>query len=352
MNEQHELIFQQALRSFNPLAVINITGLFKQLDEKEKVQALLHHLYSMESYFFGTEYGFGLDYSVVQKKLNDLGVASPALVVDGIWGAKSKAALSSYQKSKGLTVDGTPGPQTLASLGISAANETASSTMGSVTPAAASADAKAYAIAKKGGAEMGLTEKEIQYTVAVARGEGYYGSGWSHPSAKTIELSKKFGLTGYEGANSNNWGAVQGSGSAGSFPHVDVHADGSGYKANYRAYKTPEDGYKDMARIILNGGKRGIVGSQEIKAAIAKGDLTKAVNAQHANGYFELNPVHYLNAVMSNYNKIMNGVGWPKLLAQNGITATVGTAIGGGLVLGGLSALTVFLIRRKRALAA
>jgi hypothetical protein len=364
MNQQElDAMFNKALQSSNPVAITAVAQILAKANEPAKSQALIRRVWSFSPVTmgysaeynpgYGAEYGFGVDYAAVQKKLNDLG-ASPKLDVDGAWGTKSKAALVAYQKSKGLSADGIPGPITLSSLGISAANDVASSTMGHVTPTTNSADAKAFEIGKKGGKEMGLTDAEIQYVVTVARGEGGYGAGWAHPSAKTLELSKQFGITGYEGANSNNWGACQGSGSAGSFPHVDVHADGKGYKANYRAYKTPEDGFKDMAKIILGGGKRKAAGAAEIKAAINKGNLKDAVYAQHANGYFELAPDKYLSAVSSNYAKIMNGVGWPKLLTPEGVTQALAQAgvtpakagMGLGLILA-LSGLGVFVFRKQ-----
>jgi peptidoglycan hydrolase-like protein with peptidoglycan-binding domain len=52
----------------------------------------------------------------VQRALNQLGFAQPPLVVDGIIGPKSKAAVIAFQQAHGLTVDGVPGPQTKASL--------------------------------------------------------------------------------------------------------------------------------------------------------------------------------------------------------------------------------------------
>jgi peptidoglycan hydrolase-like protein with peptidoglycan-binding domain len=287
------------------------------------------------SHFAGHSVGFGVDYSQVQAKLNALG-ANPPLTVDGAWGPKSKAALVAFQQSKGLTADGIPGPITLGALGIPGAITGGSS--GSVTPASSSADAKAYAIAKSAGAKAGMTDKEVQYVVSVAKGEGHYGTGWGSPSAATIAKSQEFGLTGLEGVGSNNWGAVQGTGSAGSFPHVDYHADGTAYKGNYKKYATPEEGFLDMARIILNGGKRGVQGSAEIKAAIAQGNLRNAVYAQHANGYFELNPEKYLSAVLTNYDKIMASVQWPKLLAENGVTAAVAGGVGVFLLILGAGA--------------
>lgn len=345
MNQQQEQIFRDALKSTNLQAIANVAHLFDQLGEPARANALMQRVYSMA-------YVFGVDYAAVQKRLNDLG-ASPPLDVDGKWGPKSKAALMAFQKSKGgLAVDGIPGPMSLAALGISTANDVASSTMGHVMPNSDIVDANAYAVGQRAGKEMGLTEQEIQYVIAVAKGEGGFGIGWAHPSAKTLELSKQFGLTGYEGANSNNWGAVQGTGTAGSFPHVDVHADGTPYKANYKAYATPEDAFKDMAKTILGGGPiRKAVGAAEIKNAIARGNLHDAVYAQHANGYFELSPDKYLQAVVSNYNKIKNGIGWPKVLDEYGITVEVAKKVGiatgaSGLVLG-LIALVAFLLRKQ-----
>lgn len=52
----------------------------------------------------------------VQNALNTLGYASPALVIDGILGAKSQAAVRAFQSAQGLTVDGIAGPQTKGAL--------------------------------------------------------------------------------------------------------------------------------------------------------------------------------------------------------------------------------------------
>jgi peptidoglycan hydrolase-like protein with peptidoglycan-binding domain len=56
--------------------------------------------------------GFTMDW--VQQSLNQLMGAS--LVVDGLYGPKTHEALMSYQKSRGLTVDGWAGPLTCAKL--------------------------------------------------------------------------------------------------------------------------------------------------------------------------------------------------------------------------------------------
>jgi peptidoglycan hydrolase-like protein with peptidoglycan-binding domain len=364
-----EEIFQKALKSQNVLAISDVALVFHGIGEPERAKALTDHVHKLSglTVSFGNEFTFGVDYVAVQTKLNEKG-ANPKLVADGVWGPKSKTALIAYQKAHGLVADGIPGPITLGSLGISSSggsSTSAVSTMGSTTPASASIDAKAYAIAKAAAPQMGLTEKQVQYAVTVGRGEGHFGEGWKHPSAATIEKSKKFGLTGYEGADSNNWGATQGSGDAGSFPHVDSgwmipdangqptnqHWKGSGpkvwgdYVANYKKWSTPEKGFLDMARVIFNGGKRGAAGAAEIKAAIERGNLHDAVMAQHANGYFELAPESYLAAVMRNYNSILAGVGWPKVLDQFGVTAAATGKVFAAL--GALGAIGLFIFRKK-----
>jgi hypothetical protein len=60
---------------------------------------------------------FGVDYAAIQANLNAAG-ASPPLVVDGIWGPKSKAALMTYQSGIGLPADGNITPETLKALGL------------------------------------------------------------------------------------------------------------------------------------------------------------------------------------------------------------------------------------------
>jgi hypothetical protein len=152
-------------------------------------------------------------------------------------------------------------------------------------------DVLAYEVAKRAAPEM--PEQHRQYVLTVARGEGYYGRGWKQG----------------QGAGSHNWGAVQGSGSAGSFPHIDYHADGTSYTGYFKAYQTDEEGFLDMARILLK---------QNVKQALDRGSLKKAVYAQHDNRYFELAPEKYLDAVTRNYKTITDSVGWPKKLSLNG----------------------------------
>lgn len=61
----------------------------------------------------------GAAVSQIQTKLKNWGYYSGD--VDGIYGSRTTAAVKSFQKSNGLTVDGIAGPATLAKMGISSA---------------------------------------------------------------------------------------------------------------------------------------------------------------------------------------------------------------------------------------
>jgi hypothetical protein len=175
----------------------------------------------------------------------------------------------------------------------------------------------------------GLNSGEQQYLLTVARGEGFYGLGWSNPGPLTINESLKFGIDPRAGAGSNNWGAEQGTGSAGSFPHVDFgwmvadvsgkptdkHWTGSGprawgpYVAKYKKHMSATEGAASVARVLLK---------PNVRAAILTGDLRAIVNAQHDNGYFELDPNEYLRAVVRNYNALTANLKWSPLLQVGG----------------------------------
>jgi hypothetical protein len=285
-----------------------------------------------------------IDYKAVQLALNKAG-ATPPLVVDGKWGAKSTAALTAFQRSHGLVVDGALGPKSLAALGLAAVGaptSAASVPPVSTTPKGNPRDVTAYAVAKRAAPTM--PEAQLQYAVTVSRGEGGFGAGWSNPPRDPVALAfaKANGLTGTEGAGSNNWGAEQGAGDAGSFKHVDFgwrNPDGTPwngkgprvwlpYIGTYKRHSTPEKGFLSVAKTILGGGKRGAVGAKEIQDAIGRGDLKAAVYAQHANGYFELNPADYLKAVERNYADLTAAIGWRALLGSS--------AAGFGSVLAGV----------------
>lgn len=215
------------------------------------------------------------------------------VTADGNFGQATEAKTKEWQSSHKLVPDGVVGPNTWSvALGKKVGSIVAP------TPQA-STDNWAYEVAKK--AVPSLTGKEIQYALSVARGEGFYGKGWKG-----------------EGVGSKNWGAVQGTGSAGSFSNVDHHADGSSYIGKFKRYNTDEEGFADMARILYGGGKRGATGAKEIRDAINAGSLRAAVFAQHRNGYFELAPEKYLTAVKRNYDTLVINNRWPKLMSEAG----------------------------------
>jgi hypothetical protein len=248
---------------------------------------------------------------------------------DGSFGPNTVAATKQWQTDHKLVPDGVVGP---ASWSMALGTKVAIVQKTAQAPT----DIKAYEISKR--ADPNLPENQRQYVLSVARGEGFYGLGWANPTAATIAKSKEFGLTGYEGKDSNNWGADQGSGSAGSFPHVDYHADGTAYVGQYKRQKTPEEGFNAMKKIILGGGKRGAVGAAAIKTAIEKGSLRDAVFAQHDNGYFELAPEKYLHAMLNNYQILTANTEWKRLLSEKGgslIKWGVASAVAGVTFLAG-----------------
>jgi hypothetical protein len=226
--------------------------------------------------------------------------------VTGIFDTETEQALMDFQSKKGLPIDGVVTPEVWAVLlGRADFGDEFGAEQGATAQArgtAKPADANAYKVAQRAGAK--LTEAERQYVLAVARGEGYYGLGWK-PG---------------EGAGSHNWGAVQGVGPAGSFQHLDHHADGTPYHTAFKAYHNDDEGFQDMARILLK---------PNVKAALnGSGSLHDAVYAQHSNHYFELDPKKYLAAVVKNYNTLAATGMFKPLLSENGRSVSLlGTAV-------------------------
>ena len=59
----------------------------------------------------------GSTVSTIQEKLKNWGYYSGE--VDGIYGSRTEAAVTSFQRKNGLTADGIAGPKTLEAMGIS-----------------------------------------------------------------------------------------------------------------------------------------------------------------------------------------------------------------------------------------
>jgi len=197
------------------------------------------------------------------------------------------------------------------------------------------ADSDAFAVVK----QLGLPPQEEQYLMPVARGEGFYGLGWGNPNAQTIAQSEQFGIDPRAGVGSNNWGAEMGTGSAGSFPHLDHHADGSPFVGQYKKHKTRLEGAASIARTLLKpnvkealrtGFYPGPVQRFKNPSAIQRAQfdykaqfsgktiepIMAAVFSQSDNGYFELHPQQYLKAVKVNYDKLTQALQWTPLLTS------------------------------------
>lgn len=193
-----------------------------------------------------------------------------------------------------------------------------------------SADSEAFKVIQT---VPGLSPAEQQYALSVFRGEGFYGLGWGNPSTLTITESAKYGIDPKAGIGSNNWGAEQGAGTAGSFPHVDFgwmipdadgkpsqkHWQGSGpkvwgsYIGRYKRYSTPTEGASGAAKILFKPNLR-----EALRTGIYKGQqvgpIRAAVFTQHDNRYFQLDPEKYLASVKRNYDILSAALKWPRLL--------------------------------------
>lgn len=118
--------------------------------------------------------------------------------------------------------------------------------------------------------EVDPTAGEVKALAGVACLETHYGDGWKGA-----------------GFGSNNMGAEQcGNWKGERFVYVDTHptADGRSvsYRACFRKYATPEDGWRALVDIVyVNRGR------QRVRAAAAKDDWRGVSQALYSTGYYE-----------------------------------------------------------------
>jgi hypothetical protein len=264
-----------------------------------------------------------VDYKTVQSKLNLLG-AKPLLTVDGVYGPASQAVVKAFQKSKGLTVDGVVGAQTLAALGLTASSVAPSSPG---TPAKA-IDPNNIHVKAKAAADAipGLTPIQRAFMRSVGWHETDYGNGWGTTPPPE------------GGAGSFNMGAITTTNPGPlDFKHVDSRNDTGQvvqYTTWFKGYPSFQAGMQGLADTVLKPNvKAALASSSDPKKAFAAG-----VAAMYANSYFlgihprnsaagnAANVQDYVTAVTNAFNTISENTG--ENLVAAGIGAGAVTVIG------------------------
>lgn len=204
----------------------------------------------------------------IQQKLNEAG-ASPVLVVDGVFGPASRAAVMVFQRNHGLAVDGKAGPATLQALGLSGTSP-AAATPAHVDPNNIHVKAKLAT-----DAIPGITPAESAFIRSVAWHETNYGTGWGNTPPPN------------GGAGSFNMGAIT-TASPGplDFQHKDSRNDTGQvvtYTTWFKGYPSFQAGMNGLAQQVLK---------PNVKAAIAKNAknpaaaLDAGVQGMYDNHYF------------------------------------------------------------------
>jgi hypothetical protein len=152
----------------------------------------------------------------------------------------------------------------------------------------------------------GLTPNESLFVRAVAWHETNYGMGWK---------------TG-EGAGSHNMGAITDpTPDELSFKHVDSRFDPKQgklvqYTTWFKGYVDDDAGFRDLERTVLK---------DNVKEALASGDVTGAVEGMYDNGYFkgvhpdrESNLADYQNAVSRALSAITGATGEAPIVPLGG----------------------------------
>ena len=116
----------------------------------------------------------------IQTRLKKWGYYTGA--VDGVYGAKTKAAGIAFQKKNGLTADGVVGAKTLSALGISSASGTTST----------SSTAKSYSVGSSGTVVKSIQTKLKEQGYYTGAADGVFGA---KTKAAVIAFQKNNGLT-------------------------------------------------------------------------------------------------------------------------------------------------------------
>lgn len=106
------------------------------------------------------------------------------------------------------------------------------------------------------------------------------------PSLRHVILAIGFFESGYglagswlrsDGSPSYNWGALVGSGTAGSISHHDVDRDGHPYTTDFQAHASMADGLRSFMKTFSR---------DEAVAPATRGDATAVAEALYRHGYF------------------------------------------------------------------
>ena len=278
------------------------------------------------------------DYKAVQAALNAHG-QNPPLVVDGVYGPASRAAVMAFQKSKGLAVDGVVGPQTLAALGIASGAVTttasglpkAAGALGSPTGVPATTDPSNIQIRAENAARaLGLTPLESAFIRSVGWHETNLGTGWGTTPPPN------------GGAGSFNMGAIT-TNTPGplDFQHKDSRNDTGQiieYTTWFKGYPSFEAGIAGLRDAVLKPNVRAALAAN---AKDPQKAFAAAVQAMYDNHYFlgihprnspegnAANVTDYFNAVTKAFGSISSVTGEQLIAAGIGAGA-VGLLLGLG----------------------
>lgn len=288
------------------------------------------------------------DYKAVQARLNELG-QNPPLVVDGVYGPASRAAVMAFQRSKGLAVDGVVGPMTLAALGITAgavsttaAGTPKASALGSSTGVPATTDPNNIQIRAENAARaLGLTPLESAFMRSVGWHETNLGTGWGSTPPPD------------GGAGSFNMGAITTLNPGPlDFRHEDSRNDNGQivkYTTWFKGYPSFEAGIAGLAAQVLKPNVRAALAAN---AKDPQKAFAAAVQAMYDNHYFlgvhrrdtpegnAANVTDYFNAVTKAFGSISSVTG-----EQLAIAAGIGVGAVGLLLGLGYLGYRVFVLR-------